>query len=78
MAETIVESENAETVKFYWKVSSERDGDYLQFYIDETLKDQIRGEVDWQQIAYKHDVLGRRVEKKVDGYSTRYVYDGPT
>jgi len=22
-------------------------------------------------------VLGRRVEKKVDGYSTRYVYDGP-
>ena len=31
----------------------------------------------WQQIAYKHDVLGRRVEKKVDGYSTRYVYDGP-
>jgi len=31
----------------------------------------------WQQIAYKHDVTGRRVEKKVDGYSTRYVYDGP-
>ena len=31
----------------------------------------------WQQIAYKHDVLGRRAEKKVDGYSTRYVYDGP-
>jgi len=30
----------------------------------------------WQQITYKHDVHGRRVEKKVDGYSTRYVYDG--
>jgi RHS repeat-associated protein len=30
----------------------------------------------WQEIAYKHDVLGRRVEKKVDGFSTRYVYDG--
>ncbi|MHC4539993.1 MAG: hypothetical protein ACYS74_09470, partial [Planctomycetota bacterium] len=28
----------------------------------------------WQQIAYKHDVTGRRVEKKVDGYSTRYVH----
>jgi RHS repeat-associated protein len=32
---------------------------------------------DWQQITYKHDVHGQRVEKKVDGYSTRYVYDGP-
>ena len=31
----------------------------------------------WQEIAYKHDVIGRRVEKKVDGYSTRYLYDGP-
>jgi hypothetical protein len=30
----------------------------------------------WQEIAYKHDVLGRRVEKKVDGYSARYCYDG--
>jgi len=125
--QTIVESDSAETIKFYWKVSSEQDYDYLQFYIDSTLKDQISGEVDWQQksysvaagthtlkwryikngsvssgenrawvdfvqwsgpspaqdpsnwqeIAYKHDVLGRRVEKKVDGYSTRYVYDGP-
>ncbi|HUV62760.1 MAG TPA: hypothetical protein VMW24_02625, partial [Sedimentisphaerales bacterium] len=44
MAETIVESENAETVKFYWKVSSQSGGDYLQFYIDSTLKDQISGE----------------------------------
>jgi hypothetical protein len=28
------------------------------------------------EIAYKQDVAGRRVEKKVDGYSTRYVCDG--
>ena len=48
--QTIVESDSAETIKFYWKVSSEQDGDYLQFYIDETLKDQISGEVDWQSI----------------------------
>ncbi|MHC4539995.1 MAG: RHS repeat-associated core domain-containing protein [Planctomycetota bacterium] len=125
--QTIVESSSAETIKFYWKVSSEQNGDYLQFYIDSTLKDQISGEVDWtlksytvdagthilkwryvkdssgnsgddcgwvdfvqwtgpspaqdpaewQEITYKHDVLRRRVEKKVDGYSTRYVYDGP-
>ncbi len=39
----------------------------------------------WQEIDYKsawgwlapQDVTGRRVEKKVDGYSTRYVYEGP-
>ncbi|MHC4679936.1 MAG: hypothetical protein ACYTEK_14695 [Planctomycetota bacterium] len=118
----IVESSSAETIKFYWKVSSEEDYDYLQFYIDSTLKDQISGEVDWtlksytvpagthtlkwryvkdgsdysgddcgwvdfvqwtgpspaqacpersrrdpsnwQQIDYKHDVIGRRTEKK--------------
>ena len=125
--QAIVESDCNETITFYWKVSSEEDGDYLQFYIDDTLKDQISGEVDWtlksysvssgthilkwryvkdsggqdgddcgwvdfvqwsgpspeqdtsnwQEITYKHDVLGRRVEKKVDGYSARYVYDGP-
>jgi RHS repeat-associated protein len=124
--QTFVESDSAETLKFYWKVSSEEDYDYLQFYIDDTLKDEISGEVDWtlksytvpagthilkwryvkdgsdedgddcgwvdfvqwtgpspqqdpaewQEITYKHDVLGRRVEKKVDGYSTRYVHDG--
>jgi len=32
---------------------------------------------DWQEIEYKHDVAGRRSEKIVDGYATRYVYDGP-
>ena len=38
----------------------------------------------WQEITYKHDVHGRRIEKKlavsssnpVEGYSTRYVHDG--
>jgi RHS repeat-associated protein len=30
----------------------------------------------WAQINYKQDVAGRRVEKAVDGYSTRYIYDG--
>ena len=28
---------------------------------------------EWQEINYKHDVYGRRSEKKVDGYSTRYL-----
>jgi len=31
----------------------------------------------WQTINYKHDVTGQRSEKKVDGFSTRYLYDGP-
>ena len=31
----------------------------------------------WQTINYKYDLYGRRSEKKVDGFSTRYVYDGP-
>ncbi len=124
--QTIVESDCNETITFYWKVSSNENDDYLRFYIDDTLKEQISGEVgwtrtshtvlpgthilrwqyvrtsgtpegdncghvdfvqwtgpspaqdpaNWQQIDYKHDVTGRRVEKKVDGYSTRYLYDG--
>jgi RHS repeat-associated protein len=32
---------------------------------------------EWQKIEYKHDLYGRRSEKKVDGFSTRYLYDGP-
>ncbi len=124
--QAIVDTDSSQTVKFFWKVSSEQSHDYLQFYIDSTLKDQISGEVGWQQksyavdtgihilkwryvkdgggqsgddcgwvdfvqwtgpsptqdpsnwqeIAYKQDVTGRRIEKKLDGYSTRYVYDG--
>jgi hypothetical protein len=50
--QTIVESDSAETLKFYWKVSSEQNGDYLQFYIDDTLKDEISGEVDWTLKSY--------------------------
>ena len=119
--QAIVDSDSSQTVKFYWKVSSVQGYDYLQFYIDGTLKDQISGEVawtqksyavssgihilkwryvkdgsgysgddcgwvdfvqwtgpapkqdpsNWQEIAYKHDVTGRRVEKNVDGYEKR-------
>ena len=42
----------AGTVSFYWKVTSETDGDVLQFYIDGLLLDQISGSVDWQNINY--------------------------
>jgi hypothetical protein len=50
--QAIVDSDSSQTVKFYWKVSSEQSHDYLQFYIDSTLKDQISGEVDWHQKSY--------------------------
>ena len=41
-----------QTVKFYWKVSSEKGYDHLQFYIDGTLREQISGEIDWQHKVY--------------------------
>jgi hypothetical protein len=41
------------TVKFYWKVSSEPNYDFLRFYIDSNQQpDPISGEVDWQQKQY--------------------------
>ncbi len=40
------------TIKFYWKVSSEASYDYLRFYVDGVLKDQISGTVDWVQKVY--------------------------
>jgi len=39
-------------VKFYWKVSSEYNYDFLQFYIDGSRWDQISGFVNWQQKTY--------------------------
>jgi hypothetical protein len=42
----------AGTVKFYWKVSSEATYDFLEFYIDSSLQDQISGEEDWHQMTY--------------------------
>jgi len=42
----------AGTASFYWKVSSELDWDFLEFYIDDLLQDQTSGEVDWQQMTY--------------------------
>jgi hypothetical protein len=35
------------TIQFYWKVSSEANYDYLQFYNDSTILEQISGTVDW-------------------------------
>lgn len=50
--QTTINYTTNKTVKFYWKVSSEANYDYLKFYIDGVLKDQIAGTVDWQQKTY--------------------------
>jgi hypothetical protein len=42
----------AGTFSFYWKVSSEAEYDFLEFYIDGVLQDRISGSVDWHQMAY--------------------------
>jgi hypothetical protein len=42
----------AGTFSFYWKVSSEGDYDFLEFYIDGVLQDRISGSVDWHQMIY--------------------------
>jgi hypothetical protein len=40
------------TLRFYWKVSSEGNYDFLEFYIDGVLQHQITGAVDWVQKSY--------------------------
>ncbi|MCP4450504.1 MAG: hypothetical protein GY809_03510, partial [Planctomycetes bacterium] len=42
----------AGTVSFDWKVSSEADWDFLEFYVDGEMLDQVAGEVDWHQMTY--------------------------
>ena len=39
-------------VSFYYKVSSERDCDFLKFYIDGARQDKWSGEKDWIQVSF--------------------------
>jgi hypothetical protein len=57
------------TISFYWKVSSEADYDFLEFYIDGVLQDQITGLVDWHQMTYEITGSGLHTMK------WRYVKD---
>jgi hypothetical protein len=41
------------TLSFYWKVSSERHGDDLKFFIDGVLQNRISETVDWHQMTYE-------------------------
>jgi hypothetical protein len=43
-------------LSFYWKVSSEENGDYLEFSENDVLQDSISGEVDWVKVI--HPITG--------------------
>jgi hypothetical protein len=60
----------AGTVKFYWKVSSEEDFDFLEFYIDGSLQDRINGLVNWEQKRYTISTPGSHT------LEWRYMKDG--
>jgi hypothetical protein len=64
--------DGAGTISFYWKVSSETDFDFLEFYIDGMLQDRISGLVDWHQMTYA--ITGLRLHT----LEWRYVKDGST
>jgi len=58
------------TIQFYWKVSSEEDFDFLEFYIDGSLQDQISGLVNWEHKTYTISTSGSHT------LEWRYVKDG--
>jgi hypothetical protein len=43
---------SADSISFWFKVSSESGYDYLSFYVDNVMKEQWSGEVGWQRAAY--------------------------
>ena len=40
-------------MSFYWKVSSEGNCDYLEFYIDGARQDRISDSEDWHKMTYE-------------------------
>jgi len=58
------------TIKFYWKVSSEEDCDFLEFYIDGSLQNRISGLVNWEQKTYTITTSGSHT------LEWRYMKDG--
>ncbi|MHC4172237.1 MAG: hypothetical protein ACYTBX_09050 [Planctomycetota bacterium] len=57
-------------MKFYWKVSSEDDYDFLQFRINDSIKDRISSLADWRQKTYTISTSGSHT------LEWRYVKDG--
>ena len=62
----------------YIKDSSGIDGDDRAWvdFVQWTQASPVQDPNNWSNITYKYDPSGRRIEKNVDGYKTRYVYDG--
>lgn len=57
-----VKMDSKGTLLFWWRVSSEKDWDYLKFYIDGILIDKISGETGWEEV--KHDLeIGEHIIK---------------
>jgi RHS repeat-associated protein len=62
---------DAGTLVFWWKVSSQSNKDWLEFYLDGSLQSgRISGTVDWQQKSYPITGAGSHTLK------WRYVKDG--
>ena len=45
--QAIVDSDSAETLKFWWKVSSDENDDYIEFYIDGDFQNRITDQTEW-------------------------------
>jgi RHS repeat-associated protein len=76
-----VTGSGSHTLKWkYVKDSSTSDGsdcgwvDWLQW--DDGQPQSILPPADWSQASYAYDPMGRRIERKVDNWTQRYVYDG--
>jgi len=60
------------TLTFYWKVSSEENYDWLEFYLDGVRQDRISGEVAWTQKSISITGSGNHT------LLWRYIKDGST
>ncbi|MBN1508553.1 MAG: hypothetical protein JW955_17015, partial [Sedimentisphaerales bacterium] len=67
--QTTVNVQTTGALSFYWKVSSQSDSDWLEFYIDDERQDRISGAVDWQPKSYTITTSGSHTLK------WRYVKD---
>ena len=50
--QTEVTIDSDTVISFYWKVSSEENGDFLQFFLNDVLQDQISGDADFALVSF--------------------------
>jgi hypothetical protein len=70
------------SVSFALRVSSERDFDYLRFFIDDQLQDEWSGDVDWTAVSYPLPAGERRLKWEyekdwafAEGYDHAWIDD---